>query len=186
MVISLSLCMTLQRRWLAEQLRTNGKNRNRSYFNGRTETADFYRWRHEWNGIYLRYFLVTTEFDNGTTAERLRNTGNVMLETRHKCVFKWRRKVDRDGAEVTSSGKLWCVHSGWLDLLTAVPSGAHRLASSEPMHAYLHNRIRITVTVAVACSRYLFLLSDGQLCRIQEWGCVAAFPAKERWTGSTM
>jgi len=24
-----------------------------------------------------------------------------------KCVFKWRRKVDRDGAEVTSSGKLF-------------------------------------------------------------------------------
>jgi len=63
--------------WLSSYGPTE-KNRNRSYFNGRTETADFCRWRHERNGIYLRYFLVTTEFDNGTTAERLRNSGNVM------------------------------------------------------------------------------------------------------------
>jgi len=34
-------------------------------------------------GNFLTDFLVTMEFENGTSAKRLRNNGNVMVETRH-------------------------------------------------------------------------------------------------------
>jgi len=60
------------------------KNRNRYYFNGRTAAADYCRLRLKRNGFSNDPFLITTEFENGTTAIRLRNNGNLMVETRRK------------------------------------------------------------------------------------------------------
>jgi len=44
-------------------------------------TADCCHLRLEQNVIFLRIFWATTEFENSTPVLRLRNTGNVMLET---------------------------------------------------------------------------------------------------------
>jgi len=63
-----SLYMTQQRcnDWLSSYGTT--KNRNR-YFNGPTATADFCHLWFEWDGIFLQTFLVTTEYENGKTAQ---------------------------------------------------------------------------------------------------------------------
>jgi len=74
--------MNHQRRydWLSSYRTEQRKNRSRSYFNGQMATADFCHLRLEQNRIFLRIFIVPMEFENGTTASRIRNNGNVMLK----------------------------------------------------------------------------------------------------------
>ena len=50
--------------WLASYIMEQRKNRTRSYFNGRTVMAAFYRLQLLRNGIFLRNFYGTTEFYN--------------------------------------------------------------------------------------------------------------------------
>ena len=81
-----------RRRWLAGQLRNNGKNRTRSYFNGRRLRQLFAVY--DCNGTEFSY-VIFTEQRNFTTAERRSGNGRTATEW-------WKQGISRsrDGSVV--------------------------------------------------------------------------------------
>ena len=95
--LPLPYALACRRRWLAGQLRNNGKieldpisteERKNGYIRQLFAVYDY-------NGTEFSYvfFYRITEFYNGRTAKRQRKNGNVMVETGHDLVVRFQRNV---------------------------------------------------------------------------------------------
>ena len=73
------------------------------FFSGRQCTYH----HHHHHMVFLEWPKQQRYHEDHYTQRKYEQYRTVLSQQRNKYVFKWRRKVDRDGAEVTSSGKLF-------------------------------------------------------------------------------